>query len=275
MEIKVQTVQIKINRPVLLALFLFLSLPLITFSDEMKITLEDTFYIQLTGKIRENVPATVYEVDLFDTPIDTIKRLKSKGKKVICYFNGGAYENWREDRFKFKKKDIGKPMDNWAGEYWLDIRSEDVRKIMVERMMLAKYKGCDGVDVDNVDGYLHKTGFKLTYTDQLNYNRFLSNEAHKLGLLISLKNNLNQIKDLADYFDFAVNEECHYYNECHLLKPFIERGKAVFNIEYDEKYLKNPEKLCKKAKREGIKTIILPLKLDGSFVYSCDYGFIK
>ena len=36
---------------------------------------------------------------------------------------------------------------------------------------------------------------------------------------------------LVDDFDFAVNEQCHQYNECESLTPFTEQNKAVFNAE--------------------------------------------
>ena len=240
-----------------------------------KPSLYQNWYIQLDGDLRTDIPADIYDVDLFDTSEDTIRDLKESGKKVICYFNAGAYEDWREDAYKFNEEDIGKPMDGWEGEYWLNINSENVRKIMVERMELAKEKGCDGVDPDNVNGYLQDTGFNITYEDQLNYNIFLSKEAHKLGLSIGLKNDLEQIKDLVSYFDFAVNEECHQYDECDLLMPFIQNGKPVLNIEYDEKYVNDDiefSKLCEDAHRRKFKTLVMPIDLDGSFVKSCDYG---
>ncbi len=144
---------------------------------------------------------------------------------------------------------------------------------MVDRMQLAKEKGCDGVDPDNVNGYENDTGFDLTYEDQLDYNTFIAEKAHKLGLLVGLKNDLNQIEDLVDYFDFSVNEECHQYNECDLLMPFVEEGKPVFNIEYDKKYLDetNFKLLCEDARQRDFRTLVLPLELDGSFVKSCDY----
>ena len=73
----------------------------------------------------------------------------------------------------------------------------------------------------------------MSYNDQLAYNIALAQEAHKLGLSISLNNDLDQIQDLVAYFDFAVNEECFQYGECNLLKPFISAGKPVFGIEYN------------------------------------------
>ena len=61
----------------------------------------------------------------------------------------------------------------------------------------------------------------------------LAEAAHSLGLAIGLKNDLDQIKDLVSYFDFAVNEECFQYGECDTLKPFVAARKAVFGIEYN------------------------------------------
>jgi len=37
---------------------------------------------------------------------------------------------------------------------------------------------------------------------------------------------------LEPLFDWALNEECLSYDECDLLKPFLEAGKAVFHVEY-------------------------------------------
>lgn len=111
-----------------------------------------------------------------------------------------------------------------AGEWWLDIRRLDILgPIMSNRLDLAKTKGCDGVEPDNVDVYtqVNSGGFKITYQDQLVYNRWLANEAHARNLSIGLKNDLDQIKDLVSYFDFAVNEQCWEYNECDTLQPFI------------------------------------------------------
>ena len=87
---------------------------------------------------------------------------------------------------------------------------------MRDRIALAKQKNCDAVDPDNVDGYTNKTGFKITYNDQLAYNRALATEAHTQGLAIGLKNDLNQIPDL-------LND---------LVAPFIAANKPVFHIEY-------------------------------------------
>lgn len=235
------------------------------------ITPKDTFYIQLQGDINNSIKADIYDIDLFDTSKEEIKSLKKQGKKVICYFSAGSYENWREDKEAFKSSVIGKPLSGWDGENWLDIRDDTVIKIMKKRMDIAKEKGCDGVDPDNVNGYENDTGFDLSYNDQFRYNSTLAIEAHKRGLLIGLKNDLDQISDLVDFFDFEVNEQCHIYNECDKLEPFIKVNKAVLNIEYDKKYLNQDQfsNLCKQSNQMNFDTVVMPLALDGSFVKSC------
>ncbi len=91
---------------------------------------------------------------------------------------------------------------------------------------------------------------------------------------VGLKNDLNQIKDLKDFFDFSVNESCHKYNECEALMPFIEQNKAVLNAEYGSKYKNNTDgardTLCADAQSREFSTLVLPLLLDDSFRFSCN-----
>jgi hypothetical protein len=96
----------------------------------------------------------IYTIDLFDNSAATVAALHKLGKKVIAYFSAGTYEEWRPDAKKFDKADLGKPMDDWPGERWLNLKSEGVREIMRERIRLAADKGFDAVDPDNVDGYV-------------------------------------------------------------------------------------------------------------------------
>ena len=72
----------------------------------------------------------------------------------------------------------------------------------------------------------------LTAQDQLAYNQWLAAAAHAHGLSIGLKNDLEQVPQLVTSFDFALNEQCFEYNECNLLAPFTQAGKAVFEVEY-------------------------------------------
>ena len=187
---------------------------------------------QLQGPIDLSLAVDVYDIDLFDTPASTVQALQQSGKHVICYFSAGSFEPWRSDAAAFSAAVKGIKMDGWD-ELWLDIRAlEQLGPIMRARLDLAAQKGCDGVEPDNVDGYSNNSGFPLSAANQLAYNRFLATEAHARGLAIGLKNDLEQVKELEPYFDFAINEECFTYNECELLSPFVKAGKAVFGAEY-------------------------------------------
>ncbi len=190
--------------------------------------------IQYTGPLQIDVNADVFNVDLFDTPAETIDRLRRRGVFVMCYFSAGSYEAWRPDAAHFPVDALGKELAGWPGEKWLDIRRIDaLAPIMQARLDLAFSKGCDGVDPDNVNGYANDTGFPLTAADQERYNIWLAEAAHQRGLLIGLKSDLDQIPALVSSFDWVLNEECFSYHECDLLLPFLQAGKPVFVIEYE------------------------------------------
>ena len=231
-----------------------------------------TWHWQLNGKINTTYSTEIYDIDLFDTSPAVIKKLQKKGKRVICYFSAGSSENWRPDFKKFTSKITGKPLDEWPGERWIDIRSNIVHSIMKTRLDLAVEKGCDGVEPDNMDAYTNNSGFKLTSQDQLDFNRLIANEAHKRNLSIGLKNDLEQITELVDYYDFAINEQCFEYSECDQLIPFIKQNKAVFNAEYQKKWVNNKKaqnKLCEASIKRKFHTLILPMELDNQFRISC------
>lgn len=170
---------------------------------------------------------------MFDTSIPQVDAIHAKPANAICYVDAGSWENWRPDAKKFPKRVLGRPLAGWPGERWLDIRRiHAIGPIMGARINDCAAKGFDAVDLDNVEGYANDTGFPLTRHDQLRFNRLLAGLAHNAGLAVGLKNDLGQIPSLVNDFDFAVNEQCAQYHECGRLKPFIDAGKAVFNIEY-------------------------------------------
>ena len=193
------------------------------------------FQIVLHGAITDfSYNAPVYIIDMVENSAATIEKLHSLNRKVICYFSAGSYENWRPDANKFAKSDYGKALDGWAGENWLNTKSTNVRAIMTERIKLAKSKGCDGVDPDNVDGYSNDTGFNMKQSDGVDYMRFLAGEAHKLGLSIGLKNAPDIAKSVLDVMQWEVNEQCLEFGECSDFKLFIDAGKPVFQIEVSD-----------------------------------------
>ena len=231
-----------------------------------------TWQWQLEGEINTSYPVEIYDIDLFDSSQSQIRQLQESGKKLICYFSGGSYEEWRPDADQFPGNALGSTLDGWEGERWLDIRSDAIRTIMVSRLDLAIQKGCDGVEPDNMDGYTNSPGFDLTSSDQLAYNRFIANEARVRGLSVGLKNDLDQIGQLVEYFDFAVNEQCFEFDECDLLAPFINSGKPVLSAEYKQVYVNDTgtrQALCTDSVERQFSTLILPLDLDDTFRFSC------
>jgi hypothetical protein len=111
------------------------------------------------------------------------------------------------------------------------------------RLDLAVEKRCDGVEPDNVDAYDgNDPGFPLTYEDQIDYNTFLAAEAHSRGLSVGLKNDLAQVEDLLDLFDWALNEECFQWDECGDLQPFIDPGQCP-ELRFHDKELR-PRRLA-------------------------------
>jgi hypothetical protein len=218
-----------------------------------------TWQWQLSGKLDLTVPAAVYDIDAVTASAADVATLHKAGRKVVCYVSAGSYEKGRADAKRFPAAVLGKTMDGWPDERWLDIRRWDIlRPILTDRFTSCRNKGFDGVEPDNVDGYTNDTGFPLTAADQLTYNRRVADLAHSLGLAVGLKNDLDQVAALAPAFDFAVNEECADYDECDVLAAFVKAGKPVFHAEYGLA----PARFCAKSAKPGLSSIRKKLSLD-------------
>ena len=191
-----------------------------------------SWQLQLTGAIDAR-GADIVDVDGHETSAAEVAALHASGKRVICYFNAGGWEDWRPDRDAFPPALIGRNLDDWPGERWLDIREVEVlMPIMAARMDECREKGFDAVDPDNLDGWQADSGFPLTSADSLAYLGALSAAAHDRGLAIGLKNGVELIDRALPLVEFAVNEECLAYRECAAYAPFLAAGKAVFHVEY-------------------------------------------
>jgi endo-alpha-1,4-polygalactosaminidase (GH114 family) len=209
--------------------------------------------------------ASVYDIDMFDNTASTIDSLHSLGRKVICYFSAGSYENWRSDASEFTKSDYGSGLDGWPGEYWLDTNSDNVRRIMTARLQLAQSKGCDGVDPDNVDAYNNDNGLGLTTADAIDYVTFLANGAAALNMSVGLKNAEEIIGDVLPLMQWSVNEQCEVYTECDQFQPFIAAGKPVFHIEYPDSApdvtAAQKAKICGDKTAAGFSTVLKDMDL--------------
>jgi hypothetical protein len=218
-----------------------------------------TWQVQFSGRLNPSIDATAFDIDMFDTAASTVSALHARGRRVVCYINAGAWEDWRPDAGRYPDKVKGRALDGWPGERWLDIRRIDVLgPIITDRLDMCRAKGFDGVEFDNVDGYSNRTGFALTRADQLAFDRWLAARAHERGLAVGLKNTLSLAEELEPHFDFAILEQCFQYRECGLAAPFIEAGKSVVDIEYG---LKRGQ-FCAKAANLGIVAMRKHLSLD-------------
>lgn len=185
---------------------------------------------QSAQKLFQLVPERVdiFDIDLWDNTAETVGKLHASGKKVICYFSAGTSEDWRSDFKDIRPQDMGANLPLWKGERWLDIRQQDVWKVMQKRIELASRRGCDAIDPDNIGTYFllsYLINVKLTYAvdvydnekgggfrrpltkfDSIIYFRKLAREAKRYGMSIGLKNSADILESVAGDIQFAVNE---------------------------------------------------------------------
>jgi endo-alpha-1,4-polygalactosaminidase (GH114 family) len=235
--------------------------------------------IQLENAVEDIAIADIFDIDMFDNTAAKISEIHKQDAKVICYFSAGTYEDWRPDANKFTDSDFGNALEDWPGERWLNLHSSNVRKIMQSRLDLAKQKGCDGVDPDNIDAYGNDNGLDLTEADSIDYLNFLASEAHSRGMSIGLKNGGDIIPSVIEKMQWSVNEQCAQYDECDVYAAFTDVGKPVFHIEYaDEIEVNNKLKVravtssqksaaCDAKSAENFSTVIKNMELDAWVEY--------
>ncbi|GIK01239.1 hypothetical protein Aspvir_005271 [Aspergillus viridinutans] len=233
--------------------------------------------IELLNALNDtSVDAEIYDIDLFTNNQSTIAALQQASRKVICYFSAGSYENWRPDKAKFKDSDLGNDLADWPGEKWLNLSSANVRQIMLDRLDMARDKGCDGVDPDNVDGYDNDNGLDLTQADSIQFVNFLANAAHARNMSVGLKNAGAIIPSVIRNMQWSVNEQCAQYDECDTYSVFPQNGKPVFHIEYPKGDKTNNDlsvtttqknKACEFSGSANFSTVIKNMDLDNWVEY--------
>jgi hypothetical protein len=189
---------------------------------------------QLQGKIDTGVDARVYDVDGFQAPARTVRRLHRLGRRAICYLDVGSWESYRPDAGRFPRSVLGRRYQGFPDERWLDIRRyRRFAAVLEHRFALCARKDFDAVEPDNLAGFENRTGFPLTARDQLRFDRWVARRVHAFGMAVALKNDGTQATQLAGLFDFAIVEQCFQYRECGSYRTFVNRGKAVFDAEYE------------------------------------------
>ena len=229
---------------------------------------------QLQGDVDTSFDVDVFVLDMFQMfEGNVIETLHAQNKHVICYFSAGTFEPWCPDAGLFEEAMFGNEHFAYDNERWLDITSERTRKIMVNRMDMAQALGCDGVDLDNVDGFTADTGLGITLEQELEYLKVLANEAHKRNLTVVMNNAIEAIPEVVDYFDLAINELCYSLDECETYTAMIAAGKPVFHVEYEQSFVNDSmarAEMCAQSATQNIRTLVVPRLLDGSYRLSCD-----
>jgi hypothetical protein len=195
---------------------------------------------ELDETVLDNVDNTkkMYDIDLFNNDAATIARLHAKNITVICYMETGAWESYRPDAALYPTGVLGAGVEGYPEERFVDVRQIDILlPILIARLDLAVSKRCDGIEPDLDDTYNgYATGFPLTMADQLAFNRAVADAAHHRGLSIGLKNGASADgsfeRAMAEFTDWALNEECNTFDECAGYVAFIDQNRAVFQVEY-------------------------------------------
>jgi hypothetical protein len=174
-----------------------------------------------------------------------VAAIHAAGAKAICYIDAGGAESFRPDYPEYTAFNancngclFGKPIGGFRNEFWLNINDDQGQRTFIlgeiaKRLDRCVANGFDGVEMDVVDAYSNRTGLTISPDTQLLFNTALANLAHAEGLTVALKNDVEQVPDLALYFDYAINEQCEQYSECgNYTTSFASVGKAVFQVEY-------------------------------------------
>lgn len=205
-------------------------------------------YYLYGGEIKPQ--ADVIDVDLFDTPKEEVKKYNGE---VFAYISVGSFETNRPDTKQFPEDIKGNKLENWEKERAINITDKRVINIMKKRIALAKEKGFDGVEFDNVNVYENEkkfpSGFNLNEQKAIEYFQHLSNYAMSKGLKVMLKNCIYIWKDLEGYYDYVLVENAFMWEEQDELKGC---KKPVFYVEYpkDNESDENFEKRIKSISKE-------------------------
>jgi hypothetical protein len=197
------------------------------------------------AKIMPPAGIKLIDVDGFNTSTATVWALRAKGIYPVCYIDAGSWEPNRPDADQYP--DYLKIFyDKSWGEWFLDVT--DVFKpnsvlatILRARFKMCKDKGFAALEPDNQQND-ENAGGKITKQEQIDFNGWVADEAHKIGLAVFQKNGPDNIllKDytgrmMVEKFDAILNEQCQQYKECGPLAEYVKRGKLALNVEYPKR----------------------------------------
>ena len=66
-----------------------------------------TWQWQLQGDVNIGYDVALYELDLVEGPASVIAALKASGRRLLCYFSAGSWEDFRPDAGQFPSSALG------------------------------------------------------------------------------------------------------------------------------------------------------------------------
>src|SRR6266545_26135 len=126
--------------------------------------------------------------------------------------------------------------------------------------------------IGNSSGWENENWLDLRRTS---WHKFAPIMWSRLGLSVGMKNGLEVTdEDTVAAFDWALNEECFYYDECDKQAAFVTAGKALFQTEYVSDWKskgadtlpKVADKVCDEARKRQFSTLVKGTVPDNSFV---------
>ncbi|GLB45070.1 putative glycoside hydrolase family 114 protein [Lyophyllum shimeji] len=196
------------------------------------------FDYQIGGSYTPASDVTIVSRDNAENP--------AAGKYNICYLNAfqtqpEAQSWWKTNHpdLLLKKSDGSYFQDqDWPGEFFLDTTTDAKRQALLAihqtTIDSCASKGFNAIEPDNLDTFTRSNGL-LTKADNLAFAKLLADYAHGKGLAFGQKNtgsDLGSSGKTTVGFDFAIAEECGYYNECDSYTNVY--GNNVIEIEYSD-----------------------------------------
>lgn len=215
---------------------------------------------------------------------EQVQKLKSEGKKILCYFNmgrlqadpwkdskrraaayHGVYKHYRDIPQNETCNEIG---DKW-GEPWISWKPSNRARALkaYQGVINEAKKACDGLEYDNLDvteNILDASGKRTNACGTDEDIRFMLKEVcdrtHQAGMSCFLKNSFDKAEEFGELYDGVITEQCFTYsgNAEKISKGF--KGKPIACIEYKDTDVEGDGAYdvarfggdCKSARRLGI-----------------------